>query len=148
MSLVQATRSVAARTISSQAALASEAVAGQVAQPGGLGFADAVLDAGVLTVPQLQAGELPGDDTGWGVGDERGDPHAVGVGEPQLRAGVRAFFAQDQPGAGRPADRLTRSVASATQAPSRIPPSVSIAGYQPWPMLRVSTASCTRASTG
>ena len=36
------------------------------------------------------------------LGDERGDPHAVGVGEPQLRTGMRAFLAQDQPGAGRP----------------------------------------------
>ena len=45
--------------------------------------ADPVLDAGVLTVPQLQAGDLTGHDTGWCVGDERGDPHPVGVGEPQ-----------------------------------------------------------------
>ncbi len=44
--------------------------------------------------------------------------------------------------------RLTRSVASATQAPSRMPPPVSIAGYQHWARLRVSTASWTRQSTG
>ena len=53
-----------------------EGVAGQVAQAGGLGFADAVLDPGVLPVPQLQSGELAGHDTERGVGDERGDPHA------------------------------------------------------------------------
>ena len=39
------------------------------------------------------------------------------------------------------ADRSTRSVASATQAPSRMPPSVSIAGYHASAELRVSTAS-------
>lgn len=50
-----------------------EGVTRQVAQAGGLEFADAVFDAGVLTVPQLQAGDLPGHDTGGGVGDERGD---------------------------------------------------------------------------
>ena len=48
---------------------------------------------------------------------------------------------------GGQVDRLTRLVASATQAPSRRPPSVSIAGYQARPRLRVSTASCTRQST-
>ena len=93
----QVTRSAAASTISSQAALAQKRVTRQVAQPGGFEFADAVLDAGVLTVPQFQAGDLAGHDTGRCVGDERGDPHAVGVGEPQLRTGVGAFLAQDQP---------------------------------------------------
>ena len=43
--------------------------------------------------------------------------------------------------------RSTRSVASATQAPSRMAPPSSIAGYQPSVVLRTSTASCTRAST-
>ena len=38
----------------------------------------------------------------WGVGDERGDSVSVGVGEVQLRAGVGAFLAQDQPGPDRP----------------------------------------------
>ena len=64
MSLVQATRSVAARTISSQAALASKRVTGQVAQSGGLGLPDAVLDPGVLAVTQFQPGELPGTTPG------------------------------------------------------------------------------------
>ncbi len=35
-----------------------EAAAGQVAQPGRLGLADAVFDAGVAAVAQLEAGEL------------------------------------------------------------------------------------------
>ena len=80
----------------------SEGVAGQVTQAGGFEFADAVFDAGVLTVAQFQARDLPGHDTSGCVGDERGDPHAVGVGEPQLRTGVGPFFSQDQPGPGRP----------------------------------------------
>ena len=41
----------------------------------------------------------------------------------------------------------TRPVASATQAPSRMSPPESIAGYQPSLALRISTAACTRAST-
>jgi hypothetical protein len=60
-------------------------------------------------------------------GDERRYPPAVGVGEPQLRAGVRALFAQDQPGPGRPCGQVDQA---ATQAPSRISPVDSIAGYQ------------------
>jgi len=51
-----------------------EGMTRQVTQAGGFEFADAVLDAGVLAMPQLQAGDLAGDDTGGGVGDERGDP--------------------------------------------------------------------------
>lgn len=42
----------------------AEGVARQVSQPGGLQLADAVLDASVLAVSQLQAGDLTGDDTG------------------------------------------------------------------------------------
>lgn len=38
-----------------------------------------------------------------------GDPHAVGVGEPQLRARMGSFLAQDQPGAGRPAAQVDQS---------------------------------------
>ena len=50
---------------------------------------------------QFQAGQLPRDDPGCGVGYERGHPHAVGVGEPQLRTRVGALFAQDKSGPGR-----------------------------------------------
>ena len=83
-----------------------EAVAGQVGQARGLGLADAVLDAGVLAVAQFQAGQLSGNDAGCGVGDERGHPHAVNVGEPQLRPRVGAFFAQYQAGPGRPGSEV------------------------------------------
>lgn len=51
----------------------------------GLEFADTVVDAGVLAVPQLQSGDLTREGTRLGVGDERGDTYRVGVGEPQLR---------------------------------------------------------------
>jgi hypothetical protein len=37
--------------------VADEVLAGQVAQPGVLGGADAVLDVGPVTVPQLEGGE-------------------------------------------------------------------------------------------
>ncbi len=84
MSWAQATRSAAARTISSQAALASKPWQGRLARPGGFELADAVLDAGVLAVTQFQTGQLSGHLPGGGVGDERGDAHAVDVGEPQL----------------------------------------------------------------
>jgi hypothetical protein len=50
ISLVHATKSVAAMTISSHAAFASGAVTGQVTQPGGLGLTDPVLHPGVLAV--------------------------------------------------------------------------------------------------
>lgn len=72
-------------------------VEGQVTQAGVFGGADAVLDAGVAAVPQFQVGEL----AAFGVGEEAGDTESVGVGEAELRAGVGAFLAQDQPGALR-----------------------------------------------
>ena len=40
----------------------------------------------------FQAGELAGNDTVGGVGDKPGDAVSVGVGEPQLGTGVRAFL--------------------------------------------------------
>src|SRR4029077_13114984 len=45
------------------------APAREPAQPGLLAFADAVLDPGVLAVPQLQPGGLAGDHTAAGVGE-------------------------------------------------------------------------------
>jgi hypothetical protein len=53
-------------------------------------------------VPQFQASELPA----LGAGGEAGDPVAVDVGEPQLRAGVRAFLAGDQPHPLRPGGQV------------------------------------------
>ena len=41
-----------------------------------------------------------------GVGEKPGDAVPVGVGEPQLGAGMRAFLTQDQPGAGRPGGQV------------------------------------------
>ncbi len=79
-----------------------EGTAWQVTQPGGFDFADAVLDSGVLAVTQLQTRDLPGHDASRGIGDECGNTHAVGVGEPQLCTGVGAVFTQDQPGCGGP----------------------------------------------
>jgi hypothetical protein len=78
-------------------------VTGEVTQPGGFGLTNSVLDPGVLAMPQFQAGELARHHTVAGVSDERGDAVPVGVGEPQLRAGVGPFLAQHQPGPGRPA---------------------------------------------
>jgi len=82
------------------------AVTGQVGQPGGLGLTDPVLHPGVLAVAQFEPAELAGDHAGWGVGDERGHSQPVGIGEPQLRSGMRAFLTQDQPGSGRPAAQV------------------------------------------
>ena len=67
---------------------------GQIAQSGGLGLADAVLDPGVLAVTQFEPAELTCHHAMAGVGDEGGDPQPVGVGEPQLRAWMRAFLAR------------------------------------------------------
>ena len=55
-------------------------MAGQVPQAGRLGLADAVLDPGVLPVPQIQSGQLAGHRADRGVGDERGDAVPVVVG--------------------------------------------------------------------
>src|SRR5207248_10624302 len=60
------------------------AAAGEVAQPGGLAFADAVFDPGVLAVPQLQPGDLVRDHAAGCAGEERGDAVPVDVGEGQL----------------------------------------------------------------
>jgi hypothetical protein len=65
MSFDQATRSAAARTHHGHAWFSG--AARQVPQPGGFGLAGTVLDSGMLTLPQLQAG----DCSACGVGDER-----------------------------------------------------------------------------
>lgn len=71
----------------------------QVAQASVASGADPVLGAGALAVPQFQER----DRGARGVGGEAGQTHAVGVGEPQLRAGVGSFLAHDQPHPGWPA---------------------------------------------
>lgn len=98
---------------------------GGVAQAGGTGGADTVLGTGTPAVTQSESRDR---DAG-GVGGERGEPQAVGVGRAQLGAGVRAFSAGDQPHPLRSAlDTLPSS--SAPQAPSRISPPGSVAAVQ------------------
>jgi len=75
----------------------------------------------VGSVPDFEVGELPAA----GVGEERGEPVSADVGEPQLRAGVRPFPADDQPGPLWPGVEVTQPVISATCAPSRGCPSMS-----------------------
>jgi hypothetical protein len=65
----------------------------QVPQPGVLGAPDPVLAPGPLPVPQLQVSEL----ALLRIGGEAGEPVPVDVGEPQLRARVRALLADDDP---------------------------------------------------
>jgi hypothetical protein len=64
-----------------------EVVQRQVAQPGVLQAADPVLGPGPAPVLHFEVGDPAAAD----VGGEQGDPPAVGVGQPQLRAGVRSF---------------------------------------------------------
>lgn len=105
ISWAQVTRSVAAKMIQ-PGGIGGEGLTRQIAQPGGFEFADTVLDAGVLTVAQLEAGELSGDDAGRCVGDERRDPQTVSVGESQLGSRVRSHFAQYQPRSGGPTSQV------------------------------------------
>jgi hypothetical protein len=55
---------------------------------------------------QFQPAESPGHHPGWCVGDKRGHPQPVGVGEPQLRSRMRAYLAQDEPGPDGPAAQI------------------------------------------
>jgi hypothetical protein len=70
----------------------------EVPQAGVLGAADAVLAPGPAPVPQFQVRELAFP----GAGGEGGEPVPVDVGEPQLRAGMGPFLADDDPHPGRP----------------------------------------------
>jgi hypothetical protein len=54
---------------------------------------------------QFQVGELAGA----GAGGKRGEPVPADVGEPQLRAGVRAFPADDDPHALRPGRQVQQA---------------------------------------
>lgn len=81
----------------------------QVAQAGGLGRPDTVLDAGVAAVTQLETG-----DVGIGlIGDERLEAVPVDIGEGELRARVRTFPTHDGPGPDGQAC-TSRSTSSAT----------------------------------
>ncbi len=118
----------------------------QVTQPGDLGLADAVLDAGVLAVAQFQAGELTRYHRISGVGQEPCDAVPVGIGERQLGAGMRAFFAQDQPGPSRPfrqVDQIGGLGHPGTVADAAV---ALIAGYHAAVVVSVSAASRIAAS--
>jgi len=60
-------------------------------------LADPVFHAGVLAMAQLQASELAADHAVGGVGEKPGDPVPIGIGEPQLRAGMRASLRRISP---------------------------------------------------
>jgi len=85
-----------------------EPVQRKVGRAGDLRAADPVLAAGPAAVPELQVGELPAG----GVGRERGDPVPVSVGDPQLRPGVGAFLAQDDPHSRRPPREVEQGAGS------------------------------------
>jgi len=112
--------------------VAAQQVEGQVAQPGGLAAADAILDAGAAAMAQLQGGQV-----GVGlVGDEHLEAVPVGVAERQLGARVRILAAADRPGARRPAGKV-QGGHSATSASGR-----------GWPLARWLAARRLRARRG
>ena len=82
-----------------------EAVQREVPQAGVLRAPDPVLAPRPAAVAQFQVGELPGP----GVGGEGGDAVPADVGEPQLRAGVGAFLADDHPHPGRPGRQVQQA---------------------------------------
>ncbi len=88
----QAIKSAAASMIASRAAWYSRSWEGLFGQAIGFGLAVAVLDGGELAVTQFRAGQLPRTYPGCGVGDERGHPHPLGAGGPQLRSGGVAIL--------------------------------------------------------
>jgi hypothetical protein len=71
---------------------------GELGQPGVFVVADAVLDPGALAVSALDDRDV----LVVLVGEDRLEAVAVVVGEGQLRAGVRALAADDQPASLRP----------------------------------------------
>jgi hypothetical protein len=76
-------------------------VQGQVAQPCVL--AQRILLApGPAPVTEFQVSEL----AALRAGDEAGEPVTVNIGETQLRAGVGAFLADDDPHPCRPAGKV------------------------------------------
>jgi hypothetical protein len=106
--------------------VAAQQVEGEVAQPGGLGGADAVLDPSALAVPQLQPG-----DVGIGlVGEEDLEAVPVVVAEAQLGAGVGVLSSADRPVPAGQVCRSIQPVSSQTSALGRTWPEGSIAGVQ------------------
>ena len=128
---VQASRSAARATSSSQIWLWAKPWNGRLRRPVSLRPRMRSSAAGALAVSDLEVGQGPAGAAG--VGGEAGDPPAVVVGQPQLRARMRAFSAGDDPhpraiaavaGRARVDGRAgIQPVSSATWAPSRGSPS-------------------------
>jgi hypothetical protein len=97
-SWVQASSSQARETISHQSWFWAKPWRGRFRSP--VSFAQRIRSSqrGPLPVAEFQVSELPF----LRVGGEGGEPVPVEVGEPQLRARVRAFFPDDDPHPGRP----------------------------------------------
>ena len=105
---------------SDQRAVLVEVVQGEVGQAGVLGVADPVFGARPAAVLQFEIGQL----SAFGVGGERGDPVPVDVGQAGWAPGWgRSFRAITRIPVGQPV-RSSSPVSSATQAPSRICPSL------------------------
>jgi hypothetical protein len=109
---VQASRSCAQRTSSSQAAFRLGGPRGQVLEAGVLAAADPVLDDGVLAVQLLE----PLDPAALLVGDEDLEAVAIVVGEGKLRPGM-GTLAADRACPRRPVQEVEAELGTA--APSR-----------------------------
>ena len=122
---VQASRSTASMTAVSQAALIAKAAGGEAAQAGVLAAADAVLDPGVGAVAGVEERQLP--DAGVG-GDALVAPAVAFLEGVELRAGVRAFPADEDPGAGRVVGQRRRPAAGRSARPRAAPSRCSAVG--------------------
>ncbi len=110
ISLAQATRSVAAMVISSQALFAWKEWNGKLRRPVALAWADAVLDAGVLAVAQFQPGKLTRDHPVGGVGEKPGDAMPIAIVKDKAPGCGRSLHTISLVPAGH-FDRSTKSMA-------------------------------------
>ena len=94
---VQASRSQASATISHQSWFCANPFSGRLRRP--VSLAQRILAACPAAVPELQVRELPA----FRAGGQAGEPVPVDVGEPQLRPGMRALLADDDPHSRGPA---------------------------------------------
>ena len=117
-----ATASIA---ISSQTWLAAASWNGRLRSPVSLAARMRSSTRAWRRLAQLGGGQL----VAAAASDKPGDPVPVGVGEPQLRARMGAFLAQDQPGAVRPGRQVRQPGGLGAQAPSRGWSSPSRAGH-------------------
>lgn len=87
----------------------------QVRQSGVLGAPDAIFASGAAAMSEFEVLDLPAHT----VGDERGQPQTVAVGDRNCAPGCgRSFLTISRMPSGQPV-RSSRPVASMTQAPSR-----------------------------